>query len=128
MKRDRERKMHYEAVLHERAKRMHVHLSRELKAKLGTKKRALLVNKGDNVKVMRGAHAGKNAKVAKVNYNQLRVYIEGISHKNAKGTEMLIPFHPSNLALTELNMSKERKKKFGTGEKEKTAEVEGPKV
>ncbi len=118
MKKDTERKNLYGAALHTRKSLMHVHASKELRAKLNTRKRALLVNKGDSVKILRGSHSGKSAKVAKVNYSRLVVYLEGISHKNAKGTEMLIPFQPSNLMLTELNMGKDRKKEFGAaGEK-----------
>lgn len=118
MKKDAERKKFYEAKLHERKNMMHVHVSKELGKKLNTKKRALLVNKGDAVKIMRGSHRGKAGKVAKVNYNKLKVYLEGVSRKNAKGTEILIAFQPSNLMLTELNMSKERKGEFGTAQKE----------
>lgn len=116
MKKDAERKKFYNAKMHERTHFMHAHLSKELKTKIGTKKRAVLINRGDSVKIMRGTHKGKIAKVAKVNYNKLAVYLEGISHKNAKGTEILIRFQPSNLMLTELKLSKERKKQFGISE------------
>ena len=112
MKRDTDRKNFYEAKLHEKKAMMRAHLSKELKAKLGTSSRALLINKGDSVKVMRGSSRGKSAKVARVSYSKLAVYLEGFSHKNAKGSEILIAFHPSNLMLTDLNPSKDRKGKF----------------
>ncbi len=113
MKRDEARKARYEAKLHERKNLMNIHVSKDLKARLNIKKRALLANKGDSVKVMRGSNRGKSAKIAKVNYKKLVVYLEGISRKNAKGTEVLIPFQPSNLMLTDLNMTEARKKEFG---------------
>lgn len=116
MKRDSARKKLYEAKLHEKKALMHAHTSKELRAKLGIKKRALLLNKGDSVKIMRGKNKGKIAKVARLNYNKLVVYLEGISRKNARGTEVLIPFQPSNLMLTELNITEDRKKKFGISE------------
>lgn len=113
VKRDTARKNLYEAKLHERKNLMHVHVSKELKTKLGIKTRALLVNKGDSVRIMRGGNRGKTGKIARVNYQKLVVYIEGVSRKNAKGTEVLISFQPSNLALTDLNMTDARKKEFG---------------
>ncbi len=114
MKRDTERKNLYEAKLHEKKNLVHAHTSKELRQKLGIKTRSLLLNKGDSVKIMRGSNRGKSAKIAKVNYNRAIVYLEGISRKNAKGTEMLIAFQPSNLMLTDLNMTADRKKVFGT--------------
>ncbi|MDD5337258.1 MAG: 50S ribosomal protein L24 [Candidatus ainarchaeum sp.] len=119
MKRDTERKKFYEAKLHELRSRMHVHLSKELKAKLKTKSRALLANKGDNVKIMRGSKRGKTAKIGRISYAKGKIYLEGMSHKNAKGTEILMPFQPSNLLLVELNMSESRKKQFGLPSEQK---------
>ncbi len=114
MKRAPARKRLYGARLHELKKMVHVHVSKELRKKLNAKARALLANKGDSVKIMRGSHKGKGGKIAKVSYNNIRIYIEGISRKNAKGTEKLVAFHPSHLVLTDLNMSEERKKEFGS--------------
>lgn len=124
MKKNIARKKFYEAKLHERKNLMNVHLSKDLKTKLKTKKRAMLINKGDGVRIARGAHKNKNAKVAKVNYNKLKVFLEGISCKNAKGTEKLIPFHPSKLILIDINMSKDRKKKLNIIEEIKNEETE----
>lgn len=113
MKAKTERKKRYSAKLHRKKKLMHVHLSKDLRAKLKGRKRAVLVRKGDKVKVMRGTHAGFAGKVARVNYNKMKVYLEGLSVKNARGTEMLLPFEPSNLILIELEATKERKETFG---------------
>ncbi|MBU0586457.1 50S ribosomal protein L24 [Candidatus Micrarchaeota archaeon] len=112
MKRDSERKKLYTAKKHEKRAYVHVHLSKELKSKLGIKKRAITINKGDSVKVLRGSLKGKSAKVARVSYGKSVVYLEGVSRKNAKGTETLIPFQPSNLILTELLISKERRTQY----------------
>lgn len=130
MKKDSARKKFYGAKLHEKKNMMHVHISKELKAKLNTAKRALLITKGDSVKVMRGGSRGRTAKVARLNYNKLAVYLEGISHKNARGTEVLVRFQPSNLMLTDLNMNEARKKEFGVSEEQKSAPAkkEEPKV
>lgn len=106
----KQRKAVYDAPLHERQGMVCVHVSKELRAKLNTKKRSLAVRKGDTVKVMRGKNKGKNGKVSRVSLNDLKVFIEGIVVKKAKGEEQLIPVDASNLLLVEADMNdKERK-------------------
>jgi large subunit ribosomal protein L24 len=105
-----DRKRTFDAPLHVKRKLMHVHLSPELREK--AKVRAVLLRKGDKVKVMRGNFKGKEGVVAGVNYKYCRVYLEGFSRKNSRGEEKLIPFHPSNLQLIEMFETKERKAKF----------------
>jgi len=100
-KADTERKRHFNAKLHKKRDFLHVHLSKPLKEKLKTKKRALLVRKGDKVKVMRGSSKGKEGKVASVDYVKLKVYLEGIAKRTARGREMLVGFEASNLLLLE---------------------------
>lgn len=116
MKADTERKKLYSAKLHEKGKQLHVHVSKEARKKTGLTARAILANRGDSAKIMRGSNKGKSAKVARLSYGKGAIYLEGIAHKNAKGTEVLIAFQPSNLMLTDLNMSKERKEKFNLTE------------
>ena len=110
MKADIERKRYFKAPLHLRRKRMHVHLSPELRKLIG--KRALLVRAGDKVRIMRGKNKNQEKVVAKVDYRYYRVYLQGVSRKNARGEERLIPFHPSNLMLISPVATEERKKKF----------------
>ncbi len=110
MKSDTERKIYYTEKLHKRKNRLHVHLSKDLRAK--GKKRALLVRKGDSVRIMRGPQQGKEAKVADVNVVRRVVFLEGIVAKTARGKEVLIPIQPSNLLLIGLEATKERKKIF----------------
>ncbi|MEM4366629.1 MAG: 50S ribosomal protein L24 [Candidatus Anstonellales archaeon] len=88
------------------------HISKALRKKLGARKRSISVRKGDRVKVMRGEYKGKEGTVAKVNSKAGKVYIEGITVKNARGKEVLVPFDASNLLLTELVMSDERKRRL----------------
>ncbi len=110
MKADIERKRYFKAPLHLRRNRMHVHLSPELRKLVG--KRALLVRAGDKVKVMRGKYKNQEKTVARVDYRYYRVYLQGVSRKNARGEERLIPFHPSNLMLISPIATEERRKKF----------------
>jgi len=112
MKSDTERKRFYEAKMHQRTKRMHVHISKELKAKLKQKRRAILVRAGDKVKIMRGPGKGKTAKVVRVSHQKMKVYAEGITVRNAKGRELMRALQPSNLVLLELEQTKERQQLF----------------
>ncbi|MCI0503180.1 50S ribosomal protein L24 [Candidatus Micrarchaeota archaeon] len=112
MKSDTERKKFYTEALHKRKGRLHVHLSKDLRAKLKVKKRAVLVHKGDTVKVMRGPGKGKEAKVSDVNTLRLKVFVEGVMVKNARGREVAQAIEPSNLLLVSLEPTKERKEIF----------------
>ncbi|NYZ60368.1 50S ribosomal protein L24 [Candidatus Micrarchaeota archaeon] len=109
MQRRRERRKVYQGKIHKKKNMLHVHISKELKAKLGTKVRALLVNKGDGVKVLRGDNRGKAGKVARVSVMKKKVYLEGVTVRNRRGVESLVPFDPSNLMLTEVKDSPFRK-------------------
>ncbi|MBN2121451.1 50S ribosomal protein L24 [Candidatus Micrarchaeota archaeon] len=110
MKRKTERRKRYNASMHEKRAFVRVHLAKELKEGAKTKKRSLLVNKGDTVKVMRGAHRGKSAKVQKVSHAKGLVYLEGISTRNARGTESALGFQPSNLVITSVKETPYRQK------------------
>jgi ribosomal protein uL24 len=131
MKPDTERKKYHKEKLHKRKKRLHSHLSKELRSKLKKKKRAIQVRKGDTVKVMRGPGKGKQAKIARVSTVKRKVYLEGVNTRTAKGRENPLPLEPSNLMLVALEASKERKELFSEdifkkAEKPKPAKVEKP--
>ena len=113
MKADTQRKKYIGAKIHQKKKDIHIHLSKELRAKTKQKRRSLGPRKGDKVKVMRGQHAGKQAKITVVSIVDRRIFLEGLTRKTARGKEVPIPFHPSNLMLISLVESKERAKIFG---------------
>lgn len=104
----KQRKFRYEAPTHLRQKMVGVHLSKELRVKLSTKRRSVPVHKGDKVKLMRGDKKGQVGKVMEVHLSDLKVYVEGITQRNAKGVEKLMPIDPSNLLLMEGEFSKDR--------------------
>jgi large subunit ribosomal protein L24 len=110
MKRKTERRKRYSAPMHKKRAHVRVHLAKELKGASKAKKRSLLVNKGDTVKVMRGAHKGKSAKVQKVSHTKGLVYLEGMTTRNARGTESALGFQPSNLLITSMKESPYRQK------------------
>lgn len=112
MKKRKSRKKLFESPYHIRRKNLHIHLSKDLKEKYKLNKRAILPNKGDTVKVMRGSFKGKIAKITRVSVKKIKVYLEGITRKNARGKEVLIPFSPSNLLLTDIVLTKDRMKKL----------------
>ena len=107
-----ERKKRYNAPLHRKRKNLRVHVSKELKKK-DIKKRSIIVKKGDKVKVMNGKHKGKEAKVARVNHRDAKVYLEGLAKRTARGREMAVAFQPSNLQLTALTERKNKKELAG---------------
>ncbi len=96
----KQRKRMYEAKLHQRHRFLHATLSKELREKYG--KRAIRVRKGDKVKVMRGSYAGHTGKVLEVDMKKLRIYVDGITVKKAKGEEVSLPIHPSNIMIVEI--------------------------
>ncbi len=112
MKPDTERTKHYKAKLHKKRNDLHVHLSKELRTKLKKKKLSILVRSGDSVKVMRGPGKGKEGKVSRVDISERKVFVDGITTKTAKAKEILIALQPSNLMLTGLESTKERKELF----------------
>ncbi len=115
MKPDTERKKYVSAKIHQKKKNVHVHLSRDLRKAMKQKRRAIGVRKGDKVRIMRGQHAGKEAKVARVSVCGRTVFLEGVTRKTARGKEVPVPFQPSNLLLVALAESKERSLILGAG-------------
>lgn len=112
MKSDTERKRFHKEKNHRRKKRMNVHLSKDLRTKLKSKKRSLLVRKDDRVRVMRGPGKGKEGRVARVNIIKRKVYVDGVTVTNAKGREVLVAVQPSNLMLVSLEPTEIRKMLF----------------
>lgn len=94
----KQRKARALAPLHLRRKMMHVHVSKELRKKLGIR-RSVLLHKGDKVRLRKGDHADKSGQVMDVDYVHMKVYIEGITTKKAKGTEKLLPIQPANIEI-----------------------------
>lgn len=96
----KQRKFRYNAPLHVRQKWVHVHLSKDLRAK--NKKRNIGVRKGDTVKVMRGKFKGKSGKVIHVRLDHPFVHVEGVVLKKQTGKEVPVNMDPSNLLITTL--------------------------
>ena len=106
----KQRKFLFNAPLHLRRKILSAHLSAELRKQY--KRRALALRKGDEVQIMRGKHAGKKGKVAKLDTKDYKIYLEGITAKKTVGTEVQVPIHPSKLKIINLNLDDERRRKI----------------
>jgi len=131
MKADTERKKHYKAKLHKKRNDLHVHLSKDLRKTLKKKKRSILVRRDDRVKILRGPGKGKEGKVSRVEISDRKVFVEGVTMKNKRGKEKLVPLQPSNLMLVALEPTKERKELFSEEafkkpEKKKEEKKEAP--
>ncbi|MEM4256955.1 MAG: 50S ribosomal protein L24 [Candidatus Diapherotrites archaeon] len=103
------RKSNYTIAIHKVRKEFSAHLSKELRAKIG--RRSLELRKGDLVKVMRGdkKYVGKQAKVVEVRRTKRQVFLENIVRKKANGTEVLVPFRPSNLMIIAIDEKDNRR-------------------
>jgi large subunit ribosomal protein L24 len=102
----KQRKARYDAPMHVRARQMHMHISKELRARLGVSRRAIQVHKGDKVRLRRGDDAGKTGAVMEVDCRNRVVYIEGFANKNSRGVEKLKPIQPANLEILDGDFAK----------------------
>ena len=105
----KQRKYRYNAPLHIKNKFTSSHLSKELREKHKT--RNITLRKGDSVKVLRGQFKGKTGKVDKIDVKKTKVYITGVEVAKTDGTKAFFPFNPSNLMITELNLSDKKRAK-----------------
>jgi large subunit ribosomal protein L24 len=103
----KQRKYRYNAPLHVRHKFMGVHLEAGLRKTYGV--RTLAVRKGDTVKVVRGQYKGKTGKVDRVDLQYTKVFIASIAITKKDGSKALIPQQPSNLVITSLDMSDDKR-------------------
>jgi len=105
----KQRKRLYNLPLHKRRKQMSARLSDEVRKTV--KRRNVPVVKGDKVKVMRGKNAGKEGKIVMIDLKKYKIGVEGIVVKKPDGKEKPIPIHPSNVMITELKLTDEKRKK-----------------
>ncbi|MHC1570246.1 MAG: 50S ribosomal protein L24 [Methermicoccaceae archaeon] len=103
----KQRKFRATAPHHRRRRFLAAHLSRELMEEY--KRRSLPVRVGDTVKVVRGEFKDTEAKVEGVSYEKGTIVVDGISIMKADGTEVPRPIHPSNVIITKLDLSDERR-------------------
>lgn len=120
----KQRKLHYNAPQHLRQKKMAAPLSPELIASKSIN--SLPVRKGDTVQVTRGDHIGFEGKINRLDLNQYRIFIEGLTREKVDGTNIFVPIHPSKVMIKKLKLDDkwrkaiiERKKILSQAEAEK---------
>merc|ERR1711939_514264 len=102
------RKAHFSAPSHLRRKIMSAALSKDLRAKHNV--RSMPVSKDDEVKIVRGHFKGEQTgKIITVYRKKYIVHIERIQREKASGQTTHIGIHPSNLVITKLKLTKDRK-------------------
>lgn len=118
----KQRKRLFQAPLHIRYKQFSAPLSPELKASHNT--RSVRVRVGDTVKITRGDRKGFEGKVARVDRQKYRIFVEGITREKVDGSTIQIPIHPSKVMITHLNLDdKWRKQALKRKTKEKPVEI-----
>lgn len=105
----KQRKYRYNAPLHVKRKFLSAHLSEELRKKYN--RRSFPVRKGDEVEIMRGEFKKKKGKINRVDLQETKVYIDGITRKKVDGSDISVPIHPSNLRITELYLKDDKRLK-----------------
>jgi large subunit ribosomal protein L24 len=99
----KQRRAHYNAPLHKRRKDIAGHLSKELR--LRYHRRSFSIRKDDVVQVVRGSYKGHNGKVVKVDSVHRKIHVEGATYAKADGTQVAKPLDPSNVLITQLELS-----------------------
>ena len=98
----KQRKYLANAPIHIKKKMASANLSKELRKKYG--QRAMVLRKGDTVKIMRGKFKKKEGKVTNVNPGMFSIQVEGIQRKKQDGSKVNVKLQPSNLQIITLNL------------------------
>ena len=102
------------APLHERHEQVRATLSEDLREEY--EQRRVRVNEGDTVEVMRGDFAGEEAEVVNVDLRDVVVHVEDVTLEAADGEEVPRPLDASNLRVTDLDLSDDRRQERLEGE------------
>ncbi|WP_247729065.1 50S ribosomal protein L24 [Halovivax limisalsi] len=95
------------APLHQRGTQLHATLTDELREEYDA--RRTRVNAGDTVEVMRGDHAGTEGEVLSVSLRDGVIHVEDVTIETADGEEVPRPLDASNVRITELDLSDDRR-------------------
>ncbi|MEF8832137.1 MAG: 50S ribosomal protein L24 [Candidatus Thermoplasmatota archaeon] len=99
----KQRKRRENAPKHRKRKMMSSMLSEDLKERYGTN--SVPVIEGDEVEVMRGGFKGHIDTVAEVDRRNEKVFIEDVTVEKADESKEPFGVHPSNLKITDLDLS-----------------------
>merc|ERR1719446_1869664 len=105
--RRKQRKAHFQAPSHKRAKIMSAPLSKELRAKYNV--RAIPIRKDDEVTIVRGHYHDREGKVTQVYRKKWVIHVERVSRDKANGQTVNIGVRPSRVVITKIKLDKDRK-------------------
>lgn len=108
VQRRKQRKYQQNAPAHIKGKFLAAHLSKELKEKHDT--RSVRVKVGDQVKIIRGSMKGKEGRVENVDVTNTLIYIEKVDKTKHDGSKTRMGIAPSNVVITELDLSDKKRK------------------
>ncbi|MFB6162852.1 MAG: 50S ribosomal protein L24 [Halococcoides sp.] len=103
----KQRKRQANAQLHERHAQVRATLADDLREEYG--QRSVRVNEGDTVEIMRGDDAGETGEVVDVDLKDATIDVEEITLETADGEEVPRPLDTSNVRVTDLDLSDERR-------------------
>ncbi|MCX8166609.1 MAG: 50S ribosomal protein L24 [Candidatus Micrarchaeota archaeon] len=95
----KQRKFLKRGYLHLLRKNLVLHISKKLREKLQLKEKRILAKSGLKVRVVKGKNKGREGSVARVSIKKQKIYIEGLSHRNARGREKLVAISPYNVEI-----------------------------
>jgi large subunit ribosomal protein L24 len=104
----KQRKRLFNAPAHIRHKLMAAPLTKELAEKQGVK--TLPVRKGDTIRIQRGDNKGFEGKISRVDRQNYRIYIEGLTREKVDGTNIFLPVHPSKVMIKNLSLNDKKRK------------------
>lgn len=70
--------------------------------------RSIPIRKDDEVRIVRGTHAGSEGRVTQVYRKKWVVHVERVSRDKSSGATVPFPIHPSNVVITKLKLDKDR--------------------
>lgn len=106
----KQRKYLFNAPINIRHKLISAHLSKELIKKYN--KRNIPLRKGDEIKILRGQFKDKKGKIESIDFKKLNVFVENIQFTKNDGTKAFYPLHPSNLIITNLNLTDKKRRQI----------------
>lgn len=106
--RRKSRRAHFQAPSHVRRILMSARLAKEQRDKYNV--RAMPVRKDDEIRVLRGAHKGKAGKVTACYRLKWVIHVDKVTRERANGSSVPVGIHPSNVEITKMKLSNNRKK------------------
>jgi len=104
------RKRRYQAPNHIKRRFLSAPLSPSLRSQHGT--RAMPVVTDDTVTITKGDRKLTEAKVLRVDTDEARVFLEGVTRTRMDGSSVHIPIRTGNVMITKLNLNDDWRKKI----------------